>query len=57
MAEEFNKELCEERHDKIEQTFSRLFREIKDQSIKLNWFYIIAIMTLAGIVATFIKVG
>ena len=55
--EDYNKELCEERHEKIEETFSRLFREIKDQSTKLNWFYILTIGTLVGIVATFIKVG
>lgn len=68
MAVEYNKELCDERHQNIDLQLSHTHAIIKDfkqetkDNIKqlftrLNWFYIIAIATLIGIVATFFKVG
>ncbi len=52
---EFNKELCEERHENIEKTHSRLFTALDKHSIKLNWFYGVAILTLVGVIANLLK--
>lgn len=52
---EYNKELCDERHSNIEKTFQRLFNKIDAVSAKLNWFYLLAIATLIGVVANFLK--
>ena len=67
MADEYNQALCDERHKNVElqnaqtQTIIKEFKVETKDAIKqlfnrLNWFYIIAIATLIGIVATFFKV-
>jgi len=53
--ENYNKELCDERHGNIEKTFSRLFDKIDKVANKLNWFYVITIATLALVIANLFK--
>lgn len=54
---EFNRELCDERH----RALAEALHEIKENTNKLfnrmNWFYILAIMTLAGVIANFFNHG
>lgn len=67
MTEEYNQALCDERHRNIDIRLTQTHTTIKEfkqetkENIKqlftrLNWFYILAILTLAGIIATFFKV-
>lgn len=57
MPEEYNKELCDERHSNLDGALTRVFKKfdsvgekIEKTNGKLNWFYIVAIGTLlAGI--------
>lgn len=48
MDEQFNAKLCDERHRFIAE-------ELKALSGKINWFYVLAISTLVGVVATYFK--
>ncbi len=52
---EFNKDLCDERHLNIHQYINELKAEIKALNTRLNWFYIIAIVTLVGVIGTYFK--
>jgi hypothetical protein len=47
MGDQFNKDLCEERHKMIQDNIKTLFN-------RLNWFYIIAIATLVSSLANLI---
>ena len=55
MAEEYNKELCDERHHNIKDTFDRLFRKVEQIMTRLLWFYLLAILTLVGVIANLVK--
>jgi len=50
MAEEYNKELCEERHINIEKAFDRAFKKLGAMSNKLTGFLIITISTLIAVI-------
>lgn len=47
--EAFIAKLCDERHKFIAD-------ELKSLNGKINWFYVFVIATLAGVVATYLKV-
>ena len=51
---EFNKDLCEERHDSIEKTFSRVFEEIKGVTKMWNRFLIVTLSTLIAVILNII---
>jgi hypothetical protein len=55
MAEEYNKGVCEERHVNIKETFNRLFNKVEKLMSRLLWFYVLAILTLAGVIANLVK--
>lgn len=57
MGVEYNKELCEERHENLDKALTRVFgkfdavgKKFDLFNCKLNWFYIITIATLIGVV-------
>ena len=57
MSDEYNKELCEERHENLDKALTRVFgkfdkigKKFDSFNGKLNWFYIITIATLIGMV-------
>ena len=62
----YNKEFCDERHKNLKETIdemksditsiANILRESTDAlHTKINWFYVIAIITLAGVIANFVK--
>ncbi len=62
MSEEFNKDLCEEKHiniekafGNIEKTFGRLFTKTNGINNRLNWFFIVSITTLLSVIASIAK--
>ncbi len=55
MGDEFNKDLCNERHKNVELMFGKIDKNIESLFGRLNWFYVIAIITLVGVVASFLK--
>jgi hypothetical protein len=59
---EYNKELCDERHSNLSEALGRVFKKFDTVSskfdklnTKLNWFYIVTIATLLGMIANFFK--
>lgn len=48
MSDEFNKEACEERHKNLHLTLERVDKNVDRLFARLNWFYILAIGTLAS---------
>ena len=46
----YNKELCEERHENVEKGFERAFKKIGDMGKILTRFYLLAISTLVAII-------
>lgn len=59
---DFNKPLCDERHDNLDKALTRVFNKFDAVSEKfekagqkLNWFYVITITTLLGVLANFAK--
>ena len=51
---EYNKELCDERHNNLDKALDRLFSKIDIVASRLNWFYVIAILTLGGVVTNLV---
>ena len=47
IVEEYNKDLCTERHQKIDKQLEQLFA-------RLNWFYLLIIATLATSIANLV---
>jgi len=54
MGEEYNKELCEERHVNIEKAFERAFKKLGGLSNKLTGFLIVTISTLIAVIINII---
>jgi hypothetical protein len=59
---EYNKELCDERHSNLSEALGRVFKKFDTVSLKfdklntkLNWFYIVTIATLLGMIANYFK--
>jgi len=55
---EYNKELCDERHENLDKALTRVFTKFDKVSAKfdkfngkLNWFYIVTISTLLAVLA------
>jgi hypothetical protein len=53
--EPYNKELCEERHQYIRDFTVEVKNEMSVIHKKLNWFYLIAITTLVGVIINLLK--
>ena len=53
-AVEYNRELCQYRHDEIEKTFKRSFVMIEKLNGKVGWFIMLIIATLATGIANLI---
>lgn len=49
MPEEYNKELCEERHENIKEGFERAFTKMGSLSKTLNRFLLLTISTLLAV--------
>lgn len=47
---EYNKELCDERHKNIDYAFQRLFKNVEELSKMWGRFLLVTIATLLGVV-------
>jgi hypothetical protein len=54
MGDEYNKEACEERHKNLHETMSRVDKNVDRLFARLNWFYVLAICTLASAVSAIV---
>ena len=56
MGEEYNKDLCEERHKHVDRNITDMRSEMNDKFEtlfgRLNWFYLLAIGTMATCIAS-----
>ena len=50
MPDEYNKELCEERHENIKEGFDRAFLKMGNISKTLNRFLLLTISTLIAVI-------
>jgi len=51
---EFNKELCDEKHDNIEKGFERVFREIRGLTKMWNRFLLLTLSTLIAVIVNIV---
>lgn len=55
MGEEYLKELCDEKHKNIDRNVEDIKKNVNLIFIRLNWFYVIAITTLGGVLVSIFK--
>lgn len=55
MGEDFNRELCDARHDFLKENIHTINENIKQLFTRLTWFFILVIGTLSTVIASLIK--